>query len=96
MKTRLDDRRRTWSLVIPLMLLAASATAQSVGSAEELRAALKKDLAPIGLSIKDEANAVAAELARRLLSELASSIDVTAPRGQLARRGGASDQRDAS
>jgi hypothetical protein len=71
-----------WVLAIPLIFVAVGAAAQNVGSAEELRAALKRELAPLQSALTTQARAVAAELAREALAELASSLDVciAAPR----------------
>jgi hypothetical protein len=88
--------RRRLSIVLPLILIAASATAQTVGTAEELREALKEELVPLTFSIQDQAKAVAAELAESVLSELASTMSITAPRPQLARRDGAPNGKDPS
>lgn len=95
MNTNITVHRRL-SIVLPLVLIAASATAQTIGSAGELREALKKDLVPLGVSIQDQAKAVAAELAESVLGELASTIGAGAPRPQLARRDGTPGDKDPS
>jgi hypothetical protein len=89
-------RRRCLSLVLPLILNSASATAQTVGTAEELREALKKELVPLSFSIQDQAKAVAAELAESVISELASTMRINAPPPQLARRDGTPNHKDPS
>ena len=95
MNTAVNHRRAARIGITPI-LLATSVSAQTVGSSEALREVLKKELGPISLSIKDQAKAVAADLARTVLSELASSMNVTAPRRKLARSDGVSDEKDAS
>jgi len=79
-----------------MILAAAGVAAQTLGSAEELRAAVKKELAPLELSIKEQAKSVAAGLAQDVLAELADAMQMRAPRPQLARRSGNVADRDAS
>jgi len=83
-----NTRRKTpisrWSIVLPLALLGAAATAQTLGSAEEIRAALKQELAPLKLSIAEQARAVATDLASTVVAELADALSLSAPRPRLA------------
>ena len=79
-----------------LLLLAVGATAQTVSSAEELREALKAELAPLSLSIKEQARAVAAEMAEDVVAELATALAVSASKPQLAAREGARSEDDNS
>jgi hypothetical protein len=91
-----NSRVLRWSVVIPLVLAAAGATAQTLGSADELRQALKKELAPLSLSIKDQAKAVGAQLAEDILAQLLDRLTLGAPRPQLAHGHGEAAGSDAS
>ncbi len=71
---------------VALALVTAGAAAQTAGSAGELRAALKKELAPLTLSIQEHARAVTSELAANIVAELASNLKLGGPRAQLAQR----------
>ncbi len=82
--------------VIPLVLVAVGATAQSVSSGEELREALKAELAPLSLSISEQAKAVATEMAENVIAELATAMTVSASKPQLAAREGRSSDDDNS
>jgi hypothetical protein len=73
-----------WSIVLPLAFVGAAATAQTLGAAEEIRAALKQELAPLKLSIREQARAVAADLASDVVVELADALTLSAPRPRLA------------
>ncbi|HSG66040.1 MAG TPA: hypothetical protein VLD39_13610 [Gammaproteobacteria bacterium] len=95
-QTTAHRRNRRLSVVLPLVLIAAGATAQTAGTAEELREALKSELAPLRLSIKEQARTVAAELVESVLRELASTMSGSAPRPQLARRDGTPDGKNPS
>ena len=77
------------------MLLAVGATAQTVSS-EELRAALKEELAPLSLSIKEQAKAVVTEMAANAVEQLATAMTVSATKPQLAARDGHSSEDDNS
>jgi len=84
--TQQAPRFSRWTTVIPLILLAVGATAQTVSSAEELRAALKAELTPLSLSIKEQARTVAAEMAAEVIEEFATAMTVSAPKPHLAAR----------
>lgn len=85
-----------WTTVIPLVLLAVGATAQTVSSGEELREALKAELTPLRLSIKEQARAVATEMAENVIAELATAMTLTASKPQLAARDGSGSEDDNS
>ena len=76
-----------WIISIASVLITAGAAAQTAGSAEELRAALKKELAPLTLSIREHARAVTCELAANVAAEIASNVQLGGPRARLAQRG---------
>jgi len=82
-----------WIVSVALALVTMGAAAQTAGSAEELRAALKKELAPLTLSIQEHARAVTSEIAANVVAELASNLKLGGPRAQLAQR--AAPRRDA-
>jgi len=91
-KTQQAPHLSRWTTVIPPILLAVGATAQTVSSAEALRAVLKVELTQLSLSIKEQAKAVATEMAEDSIEELAAMMTVSAPKPQLvARNGGSSD-----
>lgn len=85
-RTRLTQGISRWTTVIPLVLLAVGATAQTAPSGEELREALKAELAPLSLSIREQAKAVATEMAENVITELAATMTVSASKPQLAAR----------
>ena len=93
---RQTPRLCRWTTVIPLALLAVGATAQTVSSGEAIREALKAELAPLSLSIKDQARAVATEMAENLIAELATAMTVSASKPQLAARDDGSSKDDNS
>lgn len=80
------SRISRWIVSVALALVTAGAAAQTAGSAEELRAALKKELAPLTLSIQEHARAVTAELAANVMAEIANNLKLGGPRAQLAQR----------
>ena len=98
MNTRRPIRLRTsrWIMSVALALATAGAAAQTVGSAEELRAAIKKELTPLTLSIKQQARAVTSDLAANIVAELAETLQLGAPRAQLAQRESARPDADRS
>lgn len=93
--TQKAARFARWTSLVPLVLLAVGATAQTV-SAEELRAALKDELAPPSLSIEEQAKAVVTEMAANVVEELATAMAVSATKPQLAARDGRRSEDDNS
>jgi len=95
-RTRQTHGLSRWTTVIPLILLAVGATAQTAPSGEELREALKAELTPLSLSIKEQARAVATEMAENVIAELATALTVSASKPQLAARDGGRSEDDNS
>jgi len=84
-----------WTLLILAFSLAAGATAQTLGAAEELRAAIQSELAPLQLTLAQQAKAVAAELAEEMLAGPSCRFAPGVP-GQLASQRGEGASQDAS
>lgn len=90
------SRLSRWMTVIPLVLPAFCATAQTASSGDERRDALKAELAPLSVSIQEQAKAVATEMAEKVIAELAPALTVSAPKPRLAARDGGAPEDDNS